>query len=1036
MPHHKRTFLLALPFVGTLWFAQILFAQSQTLPQIPLPQIPQNQAGSLTYTLTRTAPGQLGQSLRQICLQRFTVESQNQYVITTEKKGVRRQCSLRVEPSSNQIQFSGDKQLCDQVFLLLTAIDQPTLAGKGRQIVTYQPHVLPEVLTQALESCRTPAPKPFGDTAVRRINPNPRPIPNPILQADYQIQGDGMFNGGTDSATPLPGMQGGVIPPELMPPGIPPAIGLTDEFKYQLIPELDVIVIDADGPRLERFTDMIRQIEEISKLRQPKVEMVYLKHINNVTLGNLFNENNSLIIQAVFGTVPGRVQFIPMVTPNAMLLIGWGDAMDTAKEFLATFDKPHATEGSRFQIFKLKHISVAHAQTTLQGAPPRVGPFPTNIPPRSGLWERIDMYSDTRTNTLIVYAAPNDLEEFTRILEMIDVADSSNTLQMKTRQLKNTLASDLEPTLTSAMRSGTSDGRVPNFELLIQSEQGQQIIKSGILSDAAITTDVRNNTLIIKAPESCMPFIDELISALDVSAPEAEIKVFDIEFANAKSLVAMLRQLIPSNIEGTPGPRLPASAGEEEALIPIRLASDDRTNSIVAAGSKKDLEIVEALVNRLDQENFQARKLIVYPLKNMKAIAYETDDNGRAIAGEVGGVAATVNKYITDRLTIQKASPDVISPYEQLESAVIVIPDAQTNSLIISATDRYLEEILKLVEEIDKSPPQVVIQVLIAEVTLSENKEWAAELGFQDPLLFLRGKSGPGLNFNNLDRPLGSDPVNTGTVGTQLLSNFGAGRGTGGGMVFSASSEYLNVMLQALHEKRRLEVLSKPQITAMNNQRAVVSVGQRVPMFYGLKESGYNNASQPDVKYEEVELQLLVTPSISPEGTIVMTVIIKKDKIGAAMTIAKESYSTIDTANIATMISAANDETVVLGGLITKDENKIRRKVPLLGDIPFLGKLWRQESTKTERKELLVILTPRIVKSPDDMAQIKQMETARMSWCLSNVVDIYNDIGAYNVVSDRPYTGNAPVITPGPVKPDTLQPMESQFIAPTLPKRN
>jgi hypothetical protein len=137
------------------------------------------------------------------------------------------------------------------------------------------------------------------------------------------------------------------------------------------------------------------------------------------------------------------------------------------------------------------------------------------------------------------------------------------------------------------------------------------------------------------------------------------------------------------------------------------------------------------------------------------------------------------------------------------------------------------------------------------------------------------------------------------------------------------------------------------------------------------------------------------------------------------------------------MVSAANNETVVLGGLITKDESKIRRKVPLLGDIPVVGKFFRQEIDQTERKELLVILTPRIVQSQDDIEHVKQMEFARMSWCLSNVVEVYGDIGAYSVVSERPYTGNAPVVTPGPVKMEDLQPIQTPAIpTPTLPRRH
>jgi type II secretion system protein D len=529
-----------------------------------------------------------------------------------------------------------------------------------------------------------------------------------------------------------------------------------------------------------------------------------------------------------------------------------------------------------------------------------------------------------------------------------------------------------------------------------------------------------------------------LVSLLDVSAPEAEIKIFEIKYGDAQSLIKAIQGLIPSNVEGTPGPRLPGSAGED-ALIPIRLFPDVRTNTILAAGSVSDMKTIEALVMTLDREDLLSRKHQVYPLKNKKAVIIEIDPRtGMSVV--TGGISATINKYIRDQLIIQQESPGVISPYQQIESAVIDVPDAESNSLIISATPRYFDEIIDLIKELDKSPPQVLIKVLIAEITLAQDKEWAAELGFQDPLMFLRGS---GMFFNNRDSQNNlSLPANghlPGTVGTQMLSNFGAGRdGGGGGLIFSASSEYLNIMLRALHEKRRLEVLSSPQITTMNNVEAKVSVGQKVPRVKGTTvNQGVTNENIDD---EEVVLELIVTPTISPEGTIVMEVKLQKAKIGREIQVGSSSAKTtiVDIATLETMISAANNQTVVLGGLITKDEDKIVRKVPLLGDIPYLGKLWRHETSKTERKELLVILTPRIVHSADEneMNDIKQMELARMSWCLSNVVETYGDIGAYNVVSERPYTGNAPVSTPGPVKAETLQPLESNFLLPTLPKRD
>jgi len=995
--------------------AGILLAQQPQMipqPRQQMPKVVQNptDGDSLALTLTQP-PAKLEQALRQVCGHRLVTDAQYQYTFTSNRNNTRRQSSLRIEAQTNRATLSGDKQLCEQIFQLLTAIDQPAMHGKGRRIVPYQ-YTPPELLAQVFDAYKVQPPR--NEIVISPLNPA-----QPIQQVRYQFPEGGLLDGGgMNPVVPIPrnDMPGFLLPTD------PTAINVIDDFRIRILQDIDVILMEGDGARLNQFVEMIQKLEELSKLNRPKIEVIYLKHVNNVSLGAIFRQQEPALIQGqmpgsiyndVFRTVQGAVRILPMTSPNAMMLLGWGDAMETAKELITALDQPTATEHSRLHIVKLKHISANQARQVLAGA------FPPNVPANSGFLARIQLYADPRSNVLIVQAAPNELEEAKRILNDIDVPSAAPKLQVETVKLKHSLAPDLAQTLSDAILTGTAgtpDGKFPAFELLIRGKEGQRLIESGIMSDVSISTDVRQNQIIIKAPDSCMTFIKELVALLDIAGPEAEIKIFQIEHGDASSMVGMLTSLFPAPEDGSPGPQLPGSANEE-TLIPPRFAVDQRSNSIVAAGAPGDLKVIEALVYSLDREDQLSRKLEVYCLKNQKALP----------------VAETIMNYVNNRLQVQEASvaSGVISNYQHLESAVTVTPDEASNSLIISATEKYYDEIMDLIKKIDKSPPQVVVKVLIVEVTLSEDKEWAAELGLQDPLMF--AKRGGNLLFNsgNGSNSLGSGSGAPGTVGSQILSNFGAGRvgeGGYGGLVFSASSDYLNIMLRALHEKKRLEVLSNPQITTMNNQIATISVGQKVPRSRG---GTMNQQGVMDYKVEDVDvaLELGITPTISPEGTIVMIVVLRKEKIGTEVSVGEDRIATIDSANLNTMISAANNQTVVLGGLITKDENKTRRKIPLLGDVPVLGKMFRQELDSTIRKELLVILTPRIIESQEDLEQVKQMEFARMSWCLNNVVDVYGDIGAYNVVSERPYIGNAPVISPGPVKMEDLEPL----LAPTLP---
>jgi type II secretory pathway component GspD/PulD (secretin) len=222
-----------------------------------------------------------------------------------------------------------------------------------------------------------------------------------------------------------------------------------------------------------------------------------------------------------------------------------------------------------------------------------------------------------------------------------------------------------------------------------------------------------------------------------------------------------------------------------------------------------------------------------------------------------------------------------------------------------------------------------------------------------------------------------------------------------------------------------------------------------VPRYKGTTVNNYS--SSPNVADEKVGLMLMVKPNISPEGNVVMLVMVEKSKLSSvdAVTVGVENgreirSPTIDRIHTMTMICAADNETVVLGGMISKENQELHRKVPLLSDIPILGKLFQYEYNKCRRTELLVILTPRIVRNTSDMEHIKQIETARMSWCLGNVSQIYGDIGTYNTVSKEPYTGDAVVEFPEAVDMENLTPVTTESTpklapalpTPVLPKKN
>ena len=385
---------------------------------------------------------------------------------------------------------------------------------------------------------------------------------------------------------------------------------------------------------------------------------------------------------------------------------------------------------------------------------------------------------------------------------------------------------------------------------------------------------------------------------------------------------------------------------------------------------------------------------------------------------------------------IERAAPGEESPFRQIEREVVVVPELINNALIISATPRYFDEIMRVIEKLDENPPQVAIQVLIAEVRLENTDEFGVELGLQDSLLFDRGllsdiqkitktdvvstaegiitvteeqvlsaDTTPGYNFvgeSTGDNSSNASLAHRSDVAGQGTTSFALGRINSdlgyGGLTLSAGSDSVSVLLRALQECQRVNILSRPQIRTMDNQPAFIQVGQRVPRITGvvLNQTGMTQ----NIELEDVGLILGVTPRISPEGNVVMELDAEKSELSEtdSVPVAVQGGQVITSPSVnvttaQTTVSARSGETIVLGGLIINGSNEIHRRVPLLSSIPVLGHLFRYDGVEKRRVELLIIMTPWIIRTPEDDEQFKQREAARMHWCLAEVNQVHGNTG-------------------------------------------
>ncbi len=840
--------------------------------------------------------------------------------------------------------------------------------------------------------------------------------------------------------------------------------GLFGDVQIEFIEDLDLVIIKGAKRDVQRTLEVIDQIKKKSIETQPAIEVLQLKHVDSQAVATLIDE----LYDEVLKPRQGAVSITSLGQPNALLLIGRKEAVDSVITLIRKLDQP-LDPSNQLRVFRLLHASAVDAESTIRDFFAESPGGAANSGTRAGLGTRVKLIADYRTNSLIIQAAPRDMSEVAKLIEQIDVEGTTARNEVRIFRLKNTTATAVRTVLDGVI-SGEGGGGTPqqgggggggggggangsasppSTSISIATSSGR--VDSGILAGVVITADEAQNSLVVRAPSKSMALIGELIMELDkLPDAEAQIKVFPIRNGSASTLGGLIQQLFGLPVTAGQGNAAGGlfgglnnqltlaglTGGGEGSLVQLRVTVDTRTNSIIVSGAASDLEVIEVLLTRLDEESVEPRTNEVFWLRNA---------NAQDVATALSGFLNTQRQFIQQQLFLSNA----ISIIEQVDREIFIVAEPTTNSLIVSATPRYFESIRKVIAKLDRRPPLVAIQAVIAEVQLSDTFEFGTEFGLQDALLFDRGSSTGG----TLQSPVfnqGTILTNAGTSGQrqnvagQGLTNFATGRSNTtlgyGGLVLSAASESVGILLRALQDANRLQILSRPQIMTMDNRPASVQVGSIVSRVQGTTASTFGN--QVNVLDTKVGLILQVWPRVNEDGLIVMQVFAERSALGPEVNGTPVGFGAngdvirapaINTTNAQTTISAYSGQTVVFAGLIQKQRTDVSRRVPWLGDIPYLGRLFRFDSQTEVRSELLIVLTPRIVQTDEDYEVIKQVESSRMSYCLADILEMHGDVG---LSGGHGFWGPArgPVIYPDmqPAAVENLGPGESIIEGPYM----
>jgi general secretion pathway protein D len=454
------------------------------------------------------------------------------------------------------------------------------------------------------------------------------------------------------------------------------------------------------------------------------------------------------------------------------------------------------------------------------------------------------------------------------------------------------------------------------------------------------------NTLIITDHSGNIQRLMKIIAGVDL--PESdELEIIRLQHASASEIVRILNSL-----------KRPAGKGESSKLT---LAADDRTNSILMSGDKSARLTTRATIAHLDTPledggNTQVIYLKYAQAENIVKILTGLTSAGKNKTGKRSPRLPTAKA---------KAAAGKSTGGSIVGSDAIIMADEETNALIISADPNTLVGIKSVIRQLDIRRAQVMIEAIIAEISTTKDKELGVGMAV-DGSLSSNNNIPIGLsNFGGLGGILGA--LGTGDA-TALGSVVTPGLTLAAGGTNSNGTRYA-LLLRALATDSATNILSTPSIVTLDNEEAEIIVGQNVPFVTGQFTNAATTSTNPfqTINRQDVGLTLKVTPQVNEGDTIKLDL---EQEVSDVISISDTSGPTTRKRSIKTSVLVDDGGILVLGGLIQESVNETETKVPLLGDIPLLGRLFQSSTSSKEKQNLMVFLRPSILRDGADASYL------------------------------------------------------------------
>ena len=504
------------------------------------------------------------------------------------------------------------------------------------------------------------------------------------------------------------------------------------------------------------------------------------------------------------------------------------------------------------------------------------------------------------------------------------------------------------------------------------------VLRPLITANNTINASPGTNTLVITDYAENLQRIARMIAALDLPA-SSDIEVIPLQHAVASDIVALVQRLtdggatvvVPGAVGGGGGTTILADARSNSLIV--RAANAARLASIRATVAKLDRPATAAGPGGgmwvVHLKNADAVRLATVVRAAFAAIGTSTSGTGMAAAtpapSPFGAAAQQGQTGTTAGASAAATTP--ISAAAQPSTGGFIQADPATNSLIITAPEPLYRQVRAMIDQLDTRRAQVYIESLIVEVT-GDN---AADFGFQwQGLIGKEGNKNVGVIGTNLSTSNGAVPsiISINTAGA--TGNVSLGQGLNVGLIRDFGGQYaLAAIAQFLQSQGNSNIMSTPNLMTVDNEEAKIVVGRNVPFITGqFTNTGGGAIQNPfqTIERKDVGITLRIKPQIGEGGAVRMTILQESSDVITPAAGTGNTGPTTSKRSIESNVIVDNGDILVLGGLIEDRLEQSTSKVPLLGDLPGVGALFRTESRSKRRTNLMVFLRPVVVRTAEE----------------------------------------------------------------------